>query len=322
MLQRLKLWIGVVFLLLVWLPIYSQTITIKNFSSIVDPYIFIDNNTYIMILNNNETGETKFNSFNDKSKFDMGVTLTPVEWVSIVPGIKIYDFTWQVKNDVRLHFVNLYVSPGITFHFPLRKNLTLSTWLANVEKVVGIDGVWAGLNTGLGIKAAYDPYYLSLVVKDEFEPLFKITSAPGGSAHLKNTLSYLVGINVFNYINEKVNSGIYVQGKFILNPMFTGGVYSALGINNVLFAGFQFNPLPLFKAYAALALYNGIVVLNNGSPKGGSNKFDVGITTGITFFYKNWAFKGYYMPRFYTSVDGVPGSMLHMFGVYVSVMIK
>jgi hypothetical protein len=286
------------------------------------PYIESENESEINAKNDESDTLPGFTAYNNKTNLEMGLKFRIGKYFEITPMIGASDLMWTIDNQGVFGFNEAGLYTGSYFNFIPNEIVTISTWLCNMEKFEPDSVMWFGLKTGLGFDIDIEKAYIEIEIKDDFTPLFQSGKEGKLTTSLSNSLEYLFVFNFLNFINEKINTGFYTEGKFDSESLFCIEGYYSTSLCNEFYAGLTTNPVEYFEGHFAFAMFNQITVNRDGTAEEGSKTLDIGLKVGVSFNYKWFSLAFDYVPHIFTSIDDVRDKVNHFFYLTASIYLE
>jgi hypothetical protein len=310
----------VLFCLIITEGVFSvedSTIDKKDF---IKPYFSVSNESEFNVKHDSTDDLAYFNAYNNKINSEAGIKFEIRNYVKITPFTGLSDLKWEVNNSGSFTFLESSVYAGSAFTFKPLDFFSIGTWLSNVEKFETSSVIWAGFKTGLACDFNIEKAFLELSLSDEISPVFKTGIDPKTTTSLVNMLEYSLGFNFLNFVNEKINTGLYIEGKFETASLYRNQ-YDSTSLTNEFFAGIKTNPIKYFEGFVGIAMFNEAGYGNNFQIESGSKILDIGLKASLVFSYEWFSFDLSYVPRLYTSVDNIQGKINHFFTVNMTLSL-
>ena len=268
-----------------------------------------DQNRIWTLGENTDTHKQKFEKYRNRLNAKGSVLFNFNDAVVLSPYVRVRDFDFITKDIVVMNTDS--TADGTRKKektFGLDKgslNLGLglaadpTDWLSIEMTLFQWDyftttNVWVGLGGSLGLSFSAEKAFFSFDLWDEVSARF--VDSNGMNMLLLNYLDYGFRFNFFNFINPKINTGLYAEGEFELDLDTTDGKYTNNELYNEFYIGIKSNPLPF------LSLWTSFFVQADGNYKedcsqepGGT--IDIGLLTGIGFSYSGFNASFAYEPH-------------------------
>lgn len=286
---------------------------------IVKPFFSVENESDFNVNHDISNNLPQFAGYSDKLNLEAGIKLHVTDFFEIAPMFGVKDLLWDIDNNGAFKFNETGLYAGSYFNFKPHEIVTISTWFGNMEKFESNSVLWAGMKTGIGIDFDIENAFIELEIKDGFDPVYQSGTDPKLRTLLSNSLEYSFNFNVFNFINEKINTGFFIEGKLDTNSFFDDTSYNSTVLDNEFYFGVKTNPVKYFEGYCAFALFNGASFDNQHSIVTGAKIFDLGLKVGANITYEWFGVELNYVPHLYTSIDDVKGGISHVFELHLIV---
>ncbi len=256
-----------------------------------------------------------FGSFTNIVNLDMGVYITLTDMIGIYPYIGVSDFAVSMGSNGILADIYGMIYAGIGTTITPIDMLSINIGLVNTE-FVGIDKVvYAGFSLYTGITLEVEAAFISLDIANYLNPLFNNTTVL-----LWDTITYELTFNFLNFINPKINTGLFVQGELFTSNDFANGSFTGFSYSNELFAGIITNPIESFKLYVLFAMYN-YGAFDDGYKAIDGRSDALGMKIGMSFTHNWFNAEINYIPKFGVYTDGVIGGTEHCFQVNIGITL-
>jgi hypothetical protein len=260
---------------------------------------------------NDDIHKQYFNKYRNRLNAKGGLLVNFNDAVVLSPYVRIRDFGFitkeinAMKSDVttdsdRAKEITFGLHNGsLNFGLSLAADptdwfsieMTLFQW----DYFTPTDPIWVGLGGSLGLSFYAEKAFFSFDLWDEVSVRF--TENDGTKMMLLNYLDYGFQFNFFNFINPKINTGLYTEGEFELDLDTTDGKYDVNELYNEFYIGIKSSPLPFMSFWTSFFVQADANYNDDLSQEIGSGSIDIGLQTGITFSYNGFSASFNYEPH-------------------------
>ncbi len=255
----------------------------------------------------------EFNRFVEYINLDMGLYITLNDMISIYPYMGVADFSFTVVPGGQFQALFGMVYAGVGTTLSLSDYVTINIGLVNTEYFLD-KTVYAGVSLFTGFTFSIAPAFLDINIENYFNPLFNNTTVS-----IQDTIVYSLTFNFLNFIDERINTGLYIEGQFWIGPNFTDASYTGLDYTNEIFAGISSTPVEAVTIYALFAMYN---IGGSDSTYATTYQTDsFGLKTGIRFTCEWFTAEFNYIPIFGIYDTNTYTGQEHRFQINMSIAL-
>ncbi len=135
----------------------------------------------------------------------------------------------------------------------------------------------------------------------------------GSDFLLATTTAYSLRFDFLNFIKDDINLGLFAEGEFESENLYTDKKEASFCLENEMFAGLVYSPVDVFECSFAFAMYN----VNEDGDK--VNEF--GLRTGLAYSGDNFSIGFNYIPHLLVKENGKKADRVHAFEVAASISL-
>ncbi|MBR6061271.1 MAG: hypothetical protein IKQ61_12090 [Spirochaetales bacterium] len=266
---------------------------------------------------NTETHKQNFSGYRNKAVVQGGALVNINDRVVLSPYVRAHDLNFRTK-DIKAHKTTDQTSDIVTeknFRFQygaLKTGMSASVdatdffsigcnlfqWTYFTEE----NPVWAGLGYSLSLDFSIEKAFLEINLWDEISTRWA-DKDNATKNRILNLFDYGFQFNFFNFINPKINTGLYASGEFELDYDSKDGKFENNYLYNEVYTGIKSSPMPFLTFWAAYFVQAECNWNQDGSRVAGDGAIDMGLDTGITFKYNGFSVTFDYEGKLYRLGD-------------------
>ena len=261
-----------------------------------------------------------FAGYRNKAVIQGGALVNINDKVIISPYIRAHDLNFRTK-DIDVHEQNkkdntndtivteknfrfqygalktgMSVSADVTDFFSIGCNLFQWTYFTEENPV------WAGLGYSLSLDFSIEKAFLDINFWDEISTRWADKDNATNNL-LLNLFDYGFQFNFFNFIDKRINTGIYASGEFELDYSSKDGKFAENYLYNEIYTGIKSSPLPFLSFWMAYFVQAECKWNENGTRVADEGAIDMGLDTGISFKYNGFSVSFDYEGKLYRLRD-------------------
>ena len=261
------------------------------------PYFSLSNDSEFYIAKDLSEDTVFFNGYNNNSCLDMGISFTINNFLSASTFIGLRDLNWDIDNSGNFKFASAEVYIGFGLDIAPLDFFSINLKLSNYEVLEPENKINFGFDFETNFAFNFEKACIEFNICNNFNPCFN-----GKEAYIKDSISYELIFNFFNFLNDKINTGLYIEGTFESNNTFDNSDIKLYDFSNEFFAGIITKPLDYISGYLLFAMFNEASYKNNKVFKDSKvNSF--GLKTGISFSYEIFSTELFYQPKIGVFID-------------------
>ncbi len=269
---------------------------------------------------NTDTHKQNFSGYRNKAVVQGGALVNINDRVVLSPYVRAHDLNFRTK-DIDVHERNKDDNTNDTivteknFRFQYGALKTGMSAAADVADFFSIgcnlfqwtyftedNPVWVGLGYSLSLDFSIEKAFLDINFWDEISTRWA-DKDNATKNRILNLFDYGFQFNFFNFINPKINTGLYASGEFELDYDSKDGKFDANYLYNELYTGIKSSPLPFLTFWTAYFVQAECNWNEDGTRVAGKGAIDMGLDTGITFKYNGFSVTFDYEGKLYRLKD-------------------
>ena len=260
------------------------------------PYVEIEQTTGIIAENDDSL--PKFVGVENETVLNAGFGIEFNNYFALKPFVENV-IAWPIDALGVPAFESDELTFGIAGIFTPVELLTIEIMIGNVEEFPADDIIWAGIKSNLMFNLNIEKAFLEIEVSDTLKSVFQLQHTDSKvNTSLVNELESSIVFNFFNFINEDLNTGIFIEDTLETASSFNSDrEYEETALGNELFVGISTNPVEFFTALIAFAMFNEVTFDEDSNFVEDSKVLDIGLKVGLEFLHQWFSFGARVCPR-------------------------
>jgi opacity protein-like surface antigen len=314
-----KILLGIISMLFLALPVFAEEEAGNNKESMITPYISAANESEISIssvedeedenYNNENSDNSYFNGFDNNTSLDAGILFTVNDVLSILIFLGARDVNWTIDNNGVFGYSSSQLYAGLGLDITPADFMGINLKISNFEIFESGNRVKAGMDFETNFTFTFEKAFLDFSICNNFKPAFNRYQAD-----INDVIGYNLTFNFFNFINDKINIGIYIEGEFDSLNTIESLSTKTYSFANEFFAGITASPVEFMSVYVLFAMFNEGQIEDNAFIEG-SKINSYGLKTGISFQIKWFSVEAYYVPKIRVYIDDEKKAPEHIIGL-------
>ena len=257
----------------------------------ITPFFNLLNESSLLTTGDPSDDTPAFIGFENSTSLEMGLSFAINDILSIPLFLGSDCLSWSVDETGDFSFDGGEVYAGLGVDIAPVDFLKISIALSNYEIFKLNKKISFGFDFETNLDFNFEKQFLSLDLGNNFKPNFN-----SDRAKIFNSSTYGMTFNFFNFINDKINTGLAIDGCFEVTA--TNDYSETLSTNyyNELFVGFVTNPVEFFTGYIYFVMYNEWEVNSKNKILKSSKSNSFGLKAGVSFNYEWFSTDIYYEP--------------------------
>lgn len=301
-----------VVLVIFTMMLFSEEKSEKKGLKEIKPYAEISNESEVSISGSDVKEDNFFNGYDNKTSGMGGISFVFNDVVALNLFLGASDFNWAIDNVGNFSYVTneFYAGAGVDLTFSVA---SLSFYLSNMEIIDSGARVKSGLDFGASLSLTFEKAYLDISLSNNFKPSFNRYTA-----NIYNSTGYELKFNFFNFINDKINTGLLVSGEYEGTAVVEKIIAQTYSYSNEFYAGIVTSPIEMLSAYLLFAMFNDGSIENKALVEG-SKINSYGLKAGLSITVDKFSIEGYYLPKIGVFVDDKKEVSEHLIGLTLSI---
>ena len=241
---------------------------------------------------------------------ETGISFEINEKLNIISLIGFSDLIWNIDNTGVFSYTENTVYTGLALEIMPIDFFTLNLGaFGNVlfEADALISG---GFEQTTGLEFNIEEAFVEFNINNSISPTFN-----KNDASLTDTISYDLTFPFLNFINDKINTGLYIEGETEIENIFSDNSVNETNIASEFFAGIYTNPVEPLSIHILFAMFNEVSYDGNKALVEGTGVNAFGMKAGVNITHDWFWAEINYVPRFGVFIDDVNQNAEHNFEI-------